>query len=147
MRFNGEWLLCDDGVIRPILRAQVLDGENAWRSLELLIDTGADRTVLSADVLATLMLPEIPAGDRLAGAGGFIDAVAVRTQLRILRDDGKPVSFRGEYAACTLPAALDMSVVGRDIMDMFTLILDRPGNQIALLGGEHRYEIHAGKSR
>ena len=146
MRFNGEWLLCDDGVTRPILRAQVLDGENIWRSLELLIDTGADRTVLSADVLATSMLPEIPAGDRLAGAGGFIDTVAVRTQLRILRDDGIPVTLRSEYAACTNPSALDMSVLGRDILDMFTLILDRLGSQIALIGGEHDYAIHPRKS-
>lgn len=141
MRFNGEWLQCDDGVVRPVLRAEILAGTNDWRHLELLIDTGADRTVLSADVLVMLMLPHVPVGDRLAGAGGLIDTVAVRTQLSILRDDGTPVILRGEYAACTQSSALDMSVLGRDILDMFTLILDRPGNQITLLGGEHRYSI------
>jgi hypothetical protein len=141
MRFNGEWLQCDDGVVRPVLRAEILAGANDWRRVELLIDTGADRTVLSAHVLAMLMLPHAPVGDRLAGAGGLIDTVAVRTQLSILRDDGIPVTLRGNYAACTQLAALDMSVLGRDILDMFTLIVDRPGNQIALIGGEHHYSI------
>ena len=50
MRFNGEWLQCDDGIIRPVIRAEILTGDGGWRVFELLIDTGADRTVISANV-------------------------------------------------------------------------------------------------
>lgn len=141
MRFNGEWLQCDDGVVRPVLRAEVLSSGDNWRSLELLIDSGADRSVLSANVLATLALPQLPSPDRLAGAGGVIETVSVRTGLRIMRDDGVPTVLRGEYAACTRPESLDMSVLGRDILDMFTLVLNRQDDHIALVGGQHYCSI------
>ena len=32
MRFNGEWLQCDDGIIRPVIRAEILTGYGAWRA-------------------------------------------------------------------------------------------------------------------
>ena len=30
MRFNGEWLQCDDGIIRPVIRAEILTSDGAW---------------------------------------------------------------------------------------------------------------------
>ena len=43
MRCNGEWLQCDDGIVRPVIRAELLTADDAWRAVELLVDTGADR--------------------------------------------------------------------------------------------------------
>jgi len=40
MRFNGEWLQCDDGVVRPVMRAEIEAHGGAWRAMELLVDTG-----------------------------------------------------------------------------------------------------------
>ena len=37
--------------------------------------------------------------------------------------------------------ALDMSVLGRDILDMFAVIVDRRGVVVAIVGGQHRYTI------
>jgi hypothetical protein len=51
------------------------------------------------------------------------------------------VVFRGQYAAVMERAALDMSVLGRDITGLFVLIVDQPGNVICLLGQRHWYAI------
>jgi len=37
--------------------------------------------------------------------------------------------------------AEDMSLLGRDITDLFAAIVDRPGNFVCLLGQNHRYKI------
>ena len=54
MRIDGEWLLCDDGIVRPVIRGEILAGDGTWQRAEFLVDTGADRTVFSAAVLAAL---------------------------------------------------------------------------------------------
>jgi predicted aspartyl protease len=56
MRFDGQWLECDDGIVRPVIRAEVLAANREWRAVEFLVDTGADRTVMSANVLESLNL-------------------------------------------------------------------------------------------
>ena len=84
MQFNGGWYLCDDGIIRPIMRGEILAGSGAWRAAEFLIDTGADRTVFSANVLEALGLT---AGvhESVAGIGGVVDVVVVTTRIRLTR--------------------------------------------------------------
>lgn len=54
MRIDGEWLLFDDGVTRPVIRGLVLTGDGSWLAAEFLVDTGADRTVFSAATLSKL---------------------------------------------------------------------------------------------
>ncbi len=142
MRFDGEWLQCDDGVVRPVMRAEILTGNGAWRAMELLVDTGADRTLISANVLESLDLPSGPPSGQIGGVGGLVESVTVSTQIQLTRDDGRRARLRGTYAACTSYEALDMSVLGRDILDMFALIVDRSANLVAILGGEHHYTIH-----
>jgi hypothetical protein len=142
MRFNGEWLQCADGVVRPVIRAKILAGDGTWRTLELLIDTGADRTLLSANVLRFLHLRLASPEDRIGGVGGFAQSALVTTQIQLTRDDGQRVQFRGTYAACTDDEALDVSILGRDILDMFAVVVDRPAEVIAILGGNHFYAVH-----
>jgi hypothetical protein len=141
MRFDGEWLQCDDGIVRPIIRAELLTGDDVWRAAELLVDTGSDRTVLSANMLESLHLPSTEPENQLGGLGGLVDAVTVATQIRLTRDDGRKALFLGEYAACMDHEALDMSVMGRDILEMFALIVDRRADVIAIIGGQHHYTI------
>ena len=141
MRFDGEWLECDRGIIRPVIRGEILAGSGAWRSVELLVDTGADRTVISANVLNSLNLETGEAKDRIGGVGGVVDSVTVRTPIRLTRNDGQKAIFRGEYTACTDHEALDMSVLGRDILDMFAVIVDRRAGVVAIIGGQHHYTI------
>ena len=141
MRFNGEWLQCDDGIIRPVIRAEILTGDGGWRAFELLIDTGADRTVISANVLESLNGQTTVAQDKIGGVGGLVNSVLVDTQIRLSREDGQKATFRSQYAACTEHEDLDMSVLGRDILEMFALIVDRRADVIAIIRGQHCYTI------
>jgi hypothetical protein len=36
MRIDGEWLLCDDNVLRPIIRGEILTGHGFWEPAEFL---------------------------------------------------------------------------------------------------------------
>jgi hypothetical protein len=49
--------------------------------------------------------------------------------------------INGEYAAFTQLESLDMSVLGRDIMDMFAVIADRSDDVVAFIREPHRYRI------
>ena len=144
MRFNGRWLQCDDGEFRPVIRGEILAADGKWRVLELLVDTGADRTVLTAEVLGILGLTPISTARQIGGLGGIVQSVWVSTQIRLTRDDGVKAAFRGEYVGCTDRDALDMSILGRDILDLFALVADRKQNVLALLAGQHRYSIEQG---
>jgi len=141
MQISGEWYLCDDGVVRPVIRGEVRTDSGFWQPALFLVDTGADRTVLSAAVLALLHLQPVMTQERLGGVGGVADAVAVETQVRFSREEAGKVVFRGQYAAVTELEALDMSVLGRDITDTFAVIVDRPRDVVCLLGQRHYYTI------
>lgn len=144
MQINGEWLLCDDGVVRPVIRGEILTNERLWQPAEFLVDTGADRTVFSAATLSKLGLQPIVVQERLGGLGGLIDAVVVATQIQLTRETGSKVVFRSQYAAVTAVEALDICVLGRDITGLFTMLVDQPGNLVCLLGQRHRYTIVLG---
>ncbi len=141
MLFSGEWYLCDDRIMRPIIRGEIRAGDGSWRAVEFLLDTGADRTVFSANVLEALNLRSEEPGERIGGIGGIVDSVVVRTQIRLTREDDCKVIFRGEYAACIQQETLDMSVLGRDLLEMFAVIVDRSNDLVCLLGARHRYRI------
>lgn len=141
MRINGEWMTCEDGVVRPILRAEILTGSGAWRSFDLLIDTGADRTVICKSVLDDLQLPITTSENQIGGLGGIAKAVNIATTIRLFRDDGENALFRSDYIACVDHEALDMSVLGRDILDLFVLVADRSANVLAIMRGKHRCVI------
>jgi predicted aspartyl protease len=144
MQINGEWLLCDDGVVRPVIRGEILTNERFWQPAEFLVDTGADRTVFSAATLSKLGLQPIFVQERLGGLGGLINAVVVATQIQLTRETGSKVVFRSQYAAVTAVEALDICVLGRDITGLFTVLVDQPGNIVCLLGQRHRYTIVQG---
>jgi hypothetical protein len=141
MLCEGEWLLYDDGIARPTMRAEIRGSDGIWRRIKLLLDTGADRTVISADVLRTLGLQCAQPADRIGGVGGLADSVDVTTQIRLTRDDGQWITLRGTYAACLQTEALDMSVLGRDVLDLFAVIVDRAADRVVLLHGSHSYAI------
>ena len=143
MLITGEWWICDDGVVRPIVRTRVLGSEDNATSENFLLDTGADRTVLSAVLLARLRLPTRSAasGDTSRGISGTSDFVLVTTVIECVRDEGGLVRIRGEFAGFTDPRATDVSVLGRDVLDHFGLIVSRRRNDILLLAPRHRYRV------
>jgi hypothetical protein len=141
MQINGEWLVCDDGVVRPVIRGEVLATNGAWVPVPFLLDTGADRTVFSVTILAALSPHTLSASERLSGLGGSVRTISIETRVRFSHEESRKVAFRGAYAAITDLEALDMSVLGRDITNLFAVVVDRPGNVVCLLGQRHQYRI------
>jgi hypothetical protein len=141
MRINGLWHLCDDGVLRPIIRGEILAGDGSWVKALFLVDIGADRTVFSADVLKALNLETVAGPDHLSGVGGAADSVVVDTRIRVTHDEADKAVFIGQFAAFVAVEALDMSVLGRDILNLFASIVDRQGDVVCLLAQPHYYTI------
>ena len=91
-----------------------------------------------------LGIGSVAPGGRLSGVGGLTHFVEVDTQIRLIRETGTPVTFRGTYAAVRDAEALDMSVLDPDITGLFAVIVDQRGNVVCLLGQRHRYRIEVG---
>ena len=142
MQINGEWLFCDDGVVRPIVRGEAQAADGFWEPVLFLLDIGADRTVFDASTLDALELDVVRSpNEHIGGLGGTVASVFVQTTIRLTDDQGGKVTFRGRFAAVTDPNALDMSVLGRDVTRLFADIADQPGNLVCLLSQRHRYRI------
>ena len=146
MRIVGDWFLFDDGESRPILRAKLRTNRGTTVTEQFLVDTGADRTVLTAALLHQLALPvqPPPTDERLLGIGGAAAYVMVESVIELTRDDGGPVAVRGQFAAFTDPGATDLSVMGRDVLNNFDVIVSRPKSEVLLLAARHRYQVVLG---
>ncbi len=141
MVINGEWLICPDGVKRPLVRGELQAGNGEWESVSFLVDTGADRTVLSAPVLVELGLTQASASEQLGGLGGMTEMVIVESSLRLTKHDAGKVILRAQFAGVTEVDALDICVLGRDILGMFAVIVDEPEQFVCLLSQRHSYTI------
>jgi hypothetical protein len=143
MRIVGEWLLCDDGFTRPVVHALALGGDGQSHTDRFLIDSGADRSAFSAAFLQRLRLPADPSrpGFGLAGISGRVGFVLVTAVIELKRDDGGPARVRGQYAAFTDPQASDLSVLGRDVLDNFDVILSQRRDEVLLLAPNHSYVV------
>lgn len=142
MRILGEWLVCDDGVTRPTVRAYVCTGGIRAHADDFLIDSGADRTVFSASLWRRLdTIGRVSPEHALQGIGGGASSVLVEARLELERDDGQPVSIRGEFYAFTDQESSDLSILDRDVLDNFDLILSRRRDEVLLLAPNHQYQV------
>ena len=141
MRIDGKWLLCDDGVNRPVIYSKMLADDGEPKAVEFLLDSGADRTVFCAATVTELGLPLLASEEMISGLGGATETIMVETVIELWRETGSTVAFRGQFTAVTEAAALEINVLGRDILDLFAVIIDRPGNVVCLLSQKHRYTI------
>ena len=145
MQVLGKWFLCDDGVTRPSVEVHVFDVDNRSHHEIFLVDSLADRSVLTATLLSKLRLPTRSLGPGLAlvGIGGQQAAVIVKTKQELVRDDGVPVAVSGDFTAFVDPAATDMSVLGRDVLNNFDLILSWRRKEVLLLAPNHQYSVRS----
>lgn len=143
MRIAGEWLTFDDGITRPIVRVRIIRVGGRSHRERFLIDTGADRTVLSAGILSEsgIAVEAPPVGSALRGIGGDTAMVLVATTLAFARDDGGAVRMQGRFAGFTNLRATDVSILGRDVLDQFDVIVSRRRDQVLLLTANHRYGV------
>jgi hypothetical protein len=143
MRIVGEWLACNDGVTRPAVQAKVRAVDGSFQREVFLIDSLADRTVFGADFLRKLGFAMTSAQDDLSlkGITGECGFAVVRTVIELPCDDGGVAAMRGEFAAFTEASATDMSILGRDILNIFHVILSHQRDEILLLRHDHSYRV------
>ena len=141
MRISGEWFPCDDGFVRPVVGGEILNAHGQWEPTLFLVDTGADCTVFSAAILDVLGFDVSQTQRQLGGVGGVSPSVEISTRIRLPHDRGGTAIFRGQSAAMTRLEALDMSILGRDILNLFSVIVDRQGDVDELIRPPHRYVV------
>ena len=143
MVIAGEWIRHDDGVTRPFIEVKVAGADGTAFCERFLVDTAADRTVFSTALLHRLQVlgNHASPGVSLKGIGGSSPYLVVTTVLEFTRDDGGSFKGRGEFAAFTDPAATDLSILGRDVLDNFDVITSRRRNAVLLLAGNHQYQV------
>jgi predicted aspartyl protease len=141
MRINGEWLRCDDGVIRPVIPAAIRCTTDRSIECSFLVDTGADFTVLSAELFRDCGLTSSESPKILGGIGGVVETAQVHVTIELLKDDGKPITVAIDCFAFAADKATDIPILGRDILNLFTLVVDKESNLVCLLHGRHRAVI------
>lgn len=141
MRIDGGWFETDERLPQPVVIGTLQATDGQWIPCPFLIDTGSDTTVFSAKVLRQLGRPVSLAPKQLIGVGGAVETWQVWTTLAFLRIDGQPAVIEGAYSAFQSESALEMSVLGYDVLQLFAVIIDRPGNAVCLIVPPHRYVL------
>lgn len=90
--------MCDDKIERLIVRGEVLAGDGSLVNVIFLLDTGADRTVLSAADFSALHYEREISEFTLAGVGGLMGSLLIETKLVLTQNNGRKASFSGEFA-------------------------------------------------
>ena len=91
-------------------------------------------------VLSPLVLP-VAQTPELGGVGGKVNAVFIQTRLSFTRDDGKRVTVQGPFGVFTDLTSSDISVLGRDVTNNFSVIYSYPQRRVSLLAPPHDYQI------
>jgi len=65
----------------------------------------------------------------------------VACTLAFPRPGAVPITINGQFAVFTEPGAIDMCVLGRDVMGHFDLIVSWRHDAVQLLGGHHRFAV------
>jgi hypothetical protein len=122
--------------------AEVETAAGAWVGCDFLIDTGADVTVISPDVLQKFGRPTALAARQLGGIGGSVPTLEVWTTIRFRAPDGSVANIGGMRSAFGAPGTIPDCVLGLDILSAFALIADRPNDVVGLLRAPHSYTIN-----
>ena len=143
MRIEGAWYRRSGQPDYPVIAVHIRRADGVLDSQPFLIDTGADRTVLSGDSFNLLGLPPLPpsSGAPFAGVGGNLAFVEVATTLYLPLDPKTFHAITGQFAATTDPLALPISILGRDILDLFDVIISNRRDEIVFLSDPHVYYV------
>ncbi len=142
MLVAGYWETDEEGRTRPLVDANVGCADGTMVADAFLLDSGADRTVFSAGLLARLNMQTQTSSDSdLYGIGGSVESVLLTTIVEFTCKAGGPARVRGEFAAFTQPEATDVSILGRDVLDIFDVIISRRREEVLLLSPNHQYHV------
>ena len=83
----------------------------------------------------------IPSPTKLGGIDGPVDALTVTTQIGFVERSGGLLTVSGPFDGLTAGRDGELSILGRDVLGRFAVIVDRPGNVVCLLTDRHHYVI------
>jgi hypothetical protein len=142
MIIAGKWHLFPDGITRPVVSGAVGPVNGPLVDTQFLVDSGADRTVLSRQTLDGLPASaQTGSGAAVAGVAGQAGCVVVQTILHFTREDGTTVRVHGAFPAFLALDASDIDILGREVLNNFEVILSYPRQEVLLLAPNHSYQI------
>ena len=141
MRINGTWHTCDDAELRPVVLGAMIAADGRWLSVPFWwtpAQTG--RYFLQRHIGAWDSSAWTPL-EIWAESVAWREPYALPRPFALCAKTAATRRFAVTFPASVEPEVLDMSVLGRDIMDMFAVIVDRRSDVVALLGTGHRYRM------
>lgn len=132
-----------DSPLALFVETLVRVADNSWIWINFLIDLGADGTYLPFEFIEKLgiQLEEAKTEDNVSGVGGQrVEHVPFITQLRF-ESNGNRRTFDLEIGIFTREESLDLPVLGRDVMNFFTLLCDAEANLVWLVDEAERGKI------
>ncbi len=141
MIVKGEYRKVGE-LYRPYIRVLVKNTTGNYLTLSFLLDTGADRTFLPYRFIKPLGvdLKQVSIKDDVGGIGGKAPYFEYNTTL-IMKSETTGIVFAGDIGIFLEPHSGDVPLLGRDILDYFTLIFDKRQGIVLLLDETHSYEI------
>lgn len=143
MIFKGRYSQTNwDNPLAPFVNASLRTVNEQWIEVSFLIDLGADGTYLPSQYAKKLgmQLDRAPTEDNVTGVGGQrAEYVPFTTQLRFSNGDEKILEL--EIGIFTQADALDVPILGRDVMNCFTVLCDFRGNLVWLLDETERTQL------
>lgn len=135
MRIDGRWLRFPDGIERPVIDAHLLLPGGQLATLSLVIDTGADFTVLAYTVAQQLgaYVQPTPLKQSAIGVGGVVLMQALGVDLLFTATSGQQARLSGPIPVLAQPSSLEFSVLGRNALDLFELVYSRQRQILSLL--------------
>ena len=134
------------GNYRPFITGYVRSADGRWIKMSFLMDTGADETFLpyrSARILG-VDTSSVEVRDDVGGIGGQdIPYFQVETELRLVSGP-QTIVFAGALNIFLDPHAIEAPLLGRDILNHFSVIFDQAGDAVTLLDPPDRYEVIPG---
>lgn len=134
----------NQGAFRPFIRAWVLSAHNQWTRMSFLIDTGADETFLHQRSIQILKIDtsNLTVMTDVAGVGGSgIPYFRWKTKVKLASLEGEGRLFGGEVNLFLDPHASRIPILGRDVLDNFSIIFDRKRNVVIFIELPDDYSI------
>jgi len=142
MIFYGHYRI-HEGAFRPFITAYIRVEHGKWNKCSFLVDTGADITFLHYRNIETLGIDtsQISVKDDVGGIGGYgVPYFQYPTDLKLVSAEGNAI-FSGDINIFLDPHAASFPILGRDVLDQFTIIFDRAKKQILLISQPDTYKM------
>jgi len=142
MIFYGHYRI-HEGAFRPFITGYIRRGNGKWVKCSFLLDSGADETFLHYRSIGILGIDisRIEVRDDVGGIGGYgVPYFRHPIDLKLVSAEGNAI-FSGDVNVFLDPHATRFPILGRDVLDHFTVLFDRAREQILLLKRPDTYQI------